>query len=140
MDFAAGGFLPAFCLPAGRPFCKDVDPEFGVGVDFAGFLVGKFERGEDGVGLHADVSGLACFGAEGDGLFVFDDSETAFAGVWDCGAVGVEDSHAFYFTRSEILTRICFVVSRSRTVTVSSSSVVKSTTIQLGVPISSWRR
>ena len=37
-------------------------------------------------------------------------------------------------------TRSCSIVSRSRTVTVRSSSVSKSTVTQNGVPISSWRR
>lgn len=37
-------------------------------------------------------------------------------------------------------TRFCSVVSRSRIVTVPSSSVSKSITTQYGVPISSWRR
>ena len=38
------------------------------------------------------------------------------------------------------LTRSCDIVSRSRIVTASSSSVSKSTVMQYGVPISSWRR
>lgn|GEM_PF-5222764 len=37
-------------------------------------------------------------------------------------------------------TRVCSIVSRERTVTVSSSSESKSTVTQKGVPISSWRR
>ena len=36
--------------------------------------------------------------------------------------------------------RSCAIVSRSRIVTASSSSVSKSTVMQYGVPISSWRR
>ena len=43
-------------------------------------------------------------------------------------------------TRSSIFTRSCRMVSRSRTVTVWSCSVWKSTVTQNGVPISSCRR
>jgi hypothetical protein len=42
--------------------------------------------------------------------------------------------------RASILTRVCSIESRSRTVTVSSSSVWPSTVAQNGVPTSSWRR
>jgi hypothetical protein len=45
-----------------------------------------------------------------------------------------------YACNSATLTRSCPPVSRSRTVTVSSSRVSKSTTMQYGVPISSCRR
>ena len=44
------------------------------------------------------------------------------------------------FTRSLIGTRTCSVLSRSRTVTASSSSDSKSTVTHHGVPTSSWRR
>ena len=42
--------------------------------------------------------------------------------------------------RSSTFTRSCCMVSRSRTVTEPSVSVSKSTVMQYGVPISSWRR
>ena len=45
-----------------------------------------------------------------------------------------------YFSSSAMGKRICSMLSRSRTVTVSFSRVSKSTVTQKGVPISSWRR
>jgi hypothetical protein len=45
-----------------------------------------------------------------------------------------------YIGNSSIATRTWVILSRSRTVTVLSSSVWKSTVTQYGVPISSWRR
>src|SRR6266700_118352 len=45
-----------------------------------------------------------------------------------------------YIGNSSMATRTCVMPSRSRTVTVLSSSVWKSTVTQKGVPISSWRR
>ena len=47
---------------------------------------------------------------------------------------------SMYWRRSLRATRSCCMVSRSRTVTVWVSSVSKSTQMEKGVPISSWRR
>ena len=47
---------------------------------------------------------------------------------------------AMVLSSSSAFTRSCAMVSRSRTVTVPSSRLLKSTVTHQGVPISSWRR
>ena len=56
-DFAFG-FFPTASVPTVGPFGEDVDPKFGVGMDFATFSTGIFNSGNHGETFHADVSGV----------------------------------------------------------------------------------
>ena len=62
------------------------------------------------------------------------------SGRWPPGCYSPPVRRRSSATRSAIGTRTCSVVSRSRTVTASSSRESKSTVTHHGVPISSWRR
>ena len=98
LDFAAF-FMPIIGGPGGGPFGENVDPKFGIGVDFAGFIAGELNGGDEGVALHADVGGVAGV-TEFDGFprVGVDDGVAAGAGIGVGAAVGPEYLHGAIIT------------------------------------------
>ena len=92
-------FAPAVFVPSGGPFGDGVDPELGVGVDFAGFVLCEFDGVDDSGGLHADIGGVIGVTYGDDFGFVmaevFDDSVAAFTGIGVGAAVGPKNSHKY---------------------------------------------
>lgn len=78
----AAFFAPVVRGPLVAPFGEDVDPKFGIGVDFAAFGAGKFDGGDKSPSLHADIGGMIG-AAEPDGLFGggVDDGVAARSGI-----------------------------------------------------------
>lgn len=84
-------FAPVVLGPGVGPFGEDVEPKFGISVNFATFYSGVFNSGNQGGAFHADIGGI--FGAaQNNRLASFTDNfnygESAIARIGFGAAVG----------------------------------------------------
>ena len=97
LDFALLLF-PAVALPGRGPFGEDVDPKFGVGVDFYWFVChdGELDSLADGGAFHADVGGVG-LSTSHNGIFGagVDDGPAAGTGIGVGATVGVKCFHVY---------------------------------------------